>query len=72
VTTDLVALAAGGPARGLFLIDGALVDVGYLRANEERAVTSFTVAPGSVRDVTIVTMPVAGSFYPVRLTARPR
>ena len=72
ITTDMVALAAGGPARGLFLIDGVLADVGYLRANEERAVTSFTVAPGSVRDVTIVTMPVAGSFYPVRLTARPR
>ena len=72
LTTDLVALAAGGAARGVFLIDGALADIGHLRANEERAITSFTLAPGSVRDVTIVTMPVAGSFYPVRLTARPR
>lgn len=71
-TTDLMAFAAGGAARGLFYVDGALTDIGYLRANEERAVTSFTLAPGVVRDVTIITMPVAGSFYPVRLTARPR
>jgi hypothetical protein len=67
-----MAFAAGGEARGLFIVDGTLVDIGYLRANEERAVASFTLAPGAVRDVTIVTMPVAGSFYPVRLTARPR
>jgi len=72
LTTDLVALAAGGAARGLFFIDGVLADIGYLRANEERMITSFTLGPGSVRDVTIVTMPVAGSFYPVRVTARPR
>lgn len=72
LTTDLVAFAAGGAARGLFLIDGTLADIGYLRGNEGRVITSFTLAPGSTRDVTIVTMPVAGSFYPVRLTVRPR
>jgi hypothetical protein len=72
LTTDLVAFAAGGAARGLFVVDGTLTDIGYLRANEERPIVSFTLAPGAVRDVTIVTMPVAGSFYPVRLTARPR
>ncbi|MBI3998381.1 MAG: hypothetical protein HY355_05055 [Armatimonadetes bacterium] len=72
VTTMLVANAAGGPARGLFLINGAAVDAGLLQPNEERAVTSFAVAAGSARDVVILTMPIAGSFYPVRLAVRPR
>lgn len=72
VATALVATAAGGLARGLFLVDGAPADVGLMRAGEQRAVTVFTLAPGGYRDVVLVTMPVAGSFYPVRLALRPR
>lgn len=72
VATALVANAAGGLARGLFIINGAPVDVGLMRATEDREVAVFTVAPGSVREITILTMPVAGSFYPVRLSLRPR
>lgn len=72
VTAAFVANAAGGPARGLFLIDGAPVDVGLIRATEDREVAIFTLAPGSRREVVVLTMPVAGSFYPVRLTLRPR
>ncbi len=72
VTTALTATAAGGLARGLFLVDGTPADVGLMRAGEQRAVTAFTVAPGGTRDVVLVTMPVAGSFYPVRLALRPR
>ncbi len=72
VTTALVANAAGGPARGLFLIDGVAVDVGLIRPTEDREVTTFTLAPGTRREVVVLTMPVAGSFYPVRLTLRPR
>lgn len=71
-TAQLVALAAGGLARGLFLVDGAAVDIGLLRAREERVVTAFSLAPGAAREVTVLTMPVAGSFYPVRLELRPR
>ena len=71
-TVALHATAAGGPARGLFLIDGSVTDVGYLQANEERVVSSFTVSPGSTREVTVLTMPIAGSFYPVRLAIRPQ
>lgn len=72
VSTALTATAAGGLARGLFLIDGAPADVGLMRAGEQREITVFTVAPGGVRDVVLVTMPVAGSYYPVRLVLRPR
>lgn len=72
VATTLTATAAGGLARGLFLIDGTPADVGLMRAGEQRAVTVFTVAPGGTRDIVLVTMPVAGSFYPVRLALRPR
>ncbi len=72
VTAALVANAAGGPARGLFLIDGTPVDVGLIRATEDREVATFTLAPGTQREVVVLTMPVAGSFYPVRLSLRPR
>ncbi|HET8679577.1 MAG TPA: hypothetical protein VFM39_05615, partial [bacterium] len=72
ITSDLLANAAGGPARGLFLIDGGVTDLGLLQANEERVVTSFMLAPRGTRDVMVVTMPIAGSFYPVRLALRPR
>lgn len=72
VATALMATAAGGLARGLFLVDGTPKDVGLMRAGEQRAVAVFTVAPGGTRDVVLITMPVAGSFYPVRLVLRPR
>ncbi|MGQ0550675.1 MAG: hypothetical protein ACT4PY_13510 [Armatimonadota bacterium] len=72
ITAALLANAAGGPARGHFLIDGVVADLGLLQANEERMVTSFVLPPGSSRDVTVLTMPIAGSFYPVRLAMRPR
>ncbi|MGH2373152.1 MAG: hypothetical protein ACRDIC_06685 [bacterium] len=72
ITAALLAHAAGGPARGLFLIDGAVLDLGLLQANEERMVTSFVLPPSGTREVTVVTMPIAGSFYPVLLAMRPR
>ncbi len=72
INADLMITAAGGAARGLFLIDGVVTDVGLLQATEERAVTSFALASRATREVTVVTMPIAGSFYPVRIAMRPR
>jgi len=72
VPVALVANAAGGPARGLFVIDGAMTDVGLLAPTVDRVVATFVLAAGETRAVTVVTMPVAGSFYPVRLSVRPR
>jgi hypothetical protein len=63
--------AAGGAARGMFLIDNEPVDVGILRPNEEREIFSLTIPGRESRTLTVVTMPVAGSFYPVRLTLNP-
>lgn len=72
VTTVLLANTAGGRARGLFLIDGVAVDIGLLRSNEERTVAVFTLGRGSTREIVLLTMPIAGSFYPGRLSVRPR
>lgn len=70
--TVLAVRAAGGLARGLYFINGAPVDVGLMRAFEERELAAFSIPPGASRDVTVLTMPVAGSYYPVRLSLRPR
>lgn len=72
VTTALVASAAGGLARGLFLVNGTAVDVGLMRPYEDREIVAVEVPPGGVREISLVTMPVAGSYYPVRLILRPR
>ncbi|MBI2972467.1 MAG: hypothetical protein HYY39_01600 [Armatimonadetes bacterium] len=68
---SLVATALGGAARGLFLIDNDAVDVGTLRPGEDRTLASITVRARDQVVMTVVTMPVAGSFYPVRLMLRP-
>ncbi|MBI3975728.1 MAG: hypothetical protein HY334_04980 [Armatimonadetes bacterium] len=69
---DLVATAAGGAARGAFLIDGRLVEMAIYKGFEERALTTLTVPAGQRLTTQILTMPTAGSSYPVRLSLRPR
>jgi len=68
---SLIVTAAGGAARGIFLIDNEPVDVGILRPNEEREIFSLIVPAHETRTLTLVTMPVAGSYYPLRVTLRP-
>ncbi|MBI2200665.1 MAG: hypothetical protein HYU43_01850 [Armatimonadetes bacterium] len=68
---SLVAPALGGAARGLFLIEYDAVDVGILRPGEDRTLASINVRARDQVVMTVVTMPVAGSFYPVRLMLRP-
>jgi hypothetical protein len=72
IAASLVATASGGLARGIFLVDGSSVNAGLMRPFEEREIATFTLGPGGTRDVTVLTMPVAGSYYPVRLSLRPR
>jgi len=67
---DVTAQALNGPARGMLLIEGSPVDFGLLRVGEERLLTSLEVAPHDTRVVEMLTMPAAGSFYPVRLTVQ--
>lgn len=71
VSAEIMATAANGPARGAFLIDGRLVEVSF-RPNDERVLWTLTIPAGQAVQVQVVTMPAAGSNYPVRLTLRPR
>lgn len=72
VQTELVATAAGGPARGVFLIDGRLVEMALFRPLEERVLATVTIPAAETTTIRVVTMPTAGSSYPVRLGLRPR
>jgi hypothetical protein len=69
---DLVATAAGGVARGVFLIDGRLVEMAIYKGFEERTLATLTVPAGQQLTTHILTMPTAGSYYPVRLSLRPQ
>jgi hypothetical protein len=72
VSTALIANAAGGFARGYFIINGKPVDIGLVPATQEKEVATLTVPAGNSREFLVITMPVAGSFYPVRLSVRPK
>lgn len=70
VAFEITAEALNGPARGMLLIDGWPVDFGLLRVGQGRVLTSLEVAPHDTRIVEMLTMPAAGSFYPVRLAVQ--
>ncbi len=72
VQADLIATAAGGPARGVFLVDGRQVEMALYRPLEERVLATIAIPAGQTTQVRVVTMPAAGSYYPVRLTLRPK
>ncbi|HET6275899.1 MAG TPA: hypothetical protein VFE16_08235 [Candidatus Cybelea sp.] len=56
-----------GPARGGFLIDGTLVELGCVRLPSPYQVASFALAPGQTSRVLIQTMTDGGSFYPAQI-----
>ena len=62
-----------GPARGSFLIDGNLLDIGCVRVATPYQITSFALAPGQTYRTTVRTMTDGGSFYPAQIgvTATP-
>ncbi len=62
-----------GPARGSFLIDGSLVDIGCVRLRIPYQITAFELAPGETYHTAVRTMTDGGSFYPaeIGLTATP-
>lgn len=67
VTLKLVMSADGGPARGTFLIDDAVVDSPVVHPAAPHALTTVHLAPLERRDLLVSTMPESGSNYPVRL-----
>ncbi|MBI3948525.1 MAG: hypothetical protein HY321_21610 [Armatimonadetes bacterium] len=62
--------AASGKARGLFLLDGRLVETPTLSSHEEIVLAVYNLPPGGTRRVSISTLPLSGSAYPVRLVVR--
>jgi hypothetical protein len=62
-----------GPARGSFLIEGNLVDIGCVRVPTPYQITSFELSPGQTYRTVVATMTDGGSFYPaaIGVTATP-
>jgi len=69
-TFELVTTAAGGAGRGVYLIDGQLIDTGSMRPYEEKLLWRGRVAAGASRSLPVQTIPQAGSNYPVMLVVR--
>ncbi|MFN2460473.1 MAG: hypothetical protein ABR591_07280 [Candidatus Velthaea sp.] len=59
----------GGPARGSFLIDGQLRELGCVRLSQPYWLATYQLAPHSTGSSTTLTMPDGGSFYPVEFGA---
>jgi hypothetical protein len=67
----LVLSPDAGTARGVFLIDGQLIEAPPVVPPEEALLTSITMKPAERRTLKIRAMPVGGSAYPVSLVVRP-
>lgn len=71
-TVNLVLAAEAGEARGVFLVEGHLIEVPDVRPPAEFVLGSFVVRPHARGAISIRTLPLAGSNYPVTLVARTR
>ena len=67
----LYASPRGGGATGTFLIDRSLVQAHSMNAYDYYKLREYTVPPASVIRTEIVTMPEAGSSYPLQLIVGP-
>jgi hypothetical protein len=56
-----------GPARGSFLVDGTLYEIGCVRVSQPYQISAIQVAPGQTYRGTIRTMTDGGSFYPAEI-----
>lgn len=61
---------AAGVASGVFVIDGSFVSTKYAKPPSEIPLTTYRLKPGEVREVKILTLPLAGSHYPATLIVR--
>jgi hypothetical protein len=71
-SADVVFDPAAGVARGVFIVDGKMVETTALRPPQEFLLGNYPLKPGEERKVHILTMPLAGSNYPARFAVRPR
>jgi hypothetical protein len=61
---------AAGIASGIFVIDGSFVSAKYAKPPAEIPLATYRLKPGEVRNVRILTLPLAGSNYPATLVVR--
>ncbi len=66
----LVFEAASGSARGLFVVDGKMVETATVDAHHEVVIATYMLPPGGMRNVRVSTLPLSGSAYPARLVLR--
>ena len=69
---ELVMHPRGGIARGVFWIEGRLVETPMLDNQSEKVIHRATVLAGNRYSVRVFTIPQSGSHYPVLLTLRSR
>lgn len=70
-TVTLALSPDAGQARGVFVIDGTVVEAPAVGPPVEADLATFRLQPGEHRAVRVETMPVGGSSYPARLVIRP-
>jgi hypothetical protein len=68
---ELAFEATAGPASGVFIVDGNVVKLKYLRSLEEASICKVTVPAGKSRTISLRTMPLSGSAYPATIIIRP-
>ncbi len=67
---EIAVTASGGVSRGLYLIDGQLVDTRLMRPLQEKVLFRGQVGAAATRSIPIQTIPQSGSNYPVTLVLR--
>jgi len=69
-SVDILFEPSAGAARGVFLIDGRLVQTSHLVPPREATLARIDLAPRQERLLSIQTVPLAGSAYPATLIVR--
>lgn len=67
---NVVFEATAGLSSGVFIIDGKFVAVKYVQSLKEVTLASYSLDPGEVRNIKVITIPLGGSSYPANLVVR--
>jgi len=59
-----------GPAAGVFVVGGRVTGVRIVVPPNEFEITSVRLAPGESKDISLMTLPLAGSAYPAMIVVR--
>lgn len=67
---NVVFESGAGLASAVFNIDGKFVERKYVKASDEAALATFQLEPRQTKMVSILTLPLSGSFYPANIVVR--